>query len=615
MKLKLFVILAAMLLLAIMACSSGGGGSSSNNSTGNSTGASATIGPAGGVIEVTDTSSLLYGVKVDIPAGALDTDTRISITIQTDEPPLPTYLKKASVMVSLSPEGTSFKVPVTISIPYNSNNVKDPNMLAVYTFDTIDSSWDILTLKDMGTGVAEAITQHFSTFLVGEYIQSLPGDGDSDFTPNKNGFIIPNFYDKKNNIKGRCWGMVAFSAWYFENKKTDTNLYAKYINCEAISVSNETQNYIDVIRPDVNWALGQSAAYVKNTLMMMIMQKKPKPLILSLDNSPSYHAVLVYKYVTNPDSSVDFYVYDPNHPYNPQKPDDCVCKITYKDGTFQPYVQDYGSFNRFQLVSDLDKLSLYEKIYNLEMMPKINNIVTPASGATIIRTRPYDKITVSSQGKASGTTYDQDGKPHAYSSTGGQNGTLTRNTVRTISATVTPGRNISDNKIRNIAVSDIVMSLDNKPIAISDMIYEYPGNGDIKVSYATKDDLVLGSLTVYLVATDETLNVACKKWTFNAVDGCADISGPWLYYGRMSGSNTTDGNTQNFDDPVSGTLNIVQDGCNIGWYSLSSESCSTPMYRTGTINGNTAQATGLWTCPCSSLVENIQNYSLTFSYK
>jgi hypothetical protein len=418
--------------------------------------ASATIGPSGGLVEVTNPSSPLYGVKVEIPAGALNTNTNITISIQNVEPTFPTYLKKASAMVLFSPEGTSFNVPVTISIPYNSIDVTEKNMLGVYTYDREASAWNILTLKDMGSEVIKALTQHFSPLQVSEYTEPLSNSGSLNFTPSINGFSLDNFGDD-SDPGGHCWGMVAFAGWYWQYKHSDANLSVKYSDCKARSVINETNHKIAEIRDNLH----QDAAYVANALMMGIDLEKPQFVSLFIDNPPG-HAVLVYKYVKNSDSSVIFYIYDPNYPTNDNIP------ITYRNGAFEPY----GSYNEYRFVGGLYSLSSYETIYNLVMMPKIEN--TSPTG-NISSKRP------------------------------------------TISATI-------KSPIRNINTAKIEMKLDGTLVS-----HTISGSGSVViVSYTPNRDLSKGGHTVSVSGFDvEDIETCSTSWTFNIREECANIAGNW----------------------------------------------------------------------------------------
>lgn len=341
--------------------------------------ASATIGPVGGTVEVTNSSSSLYGVKVDVPAGALSKDTNIGISIKKCEHSLPADLRKVSPMITLTPEGTSFNIPVTISIPFDSKNVTDVSMLGVYTYDQETSPWVLLTLKEISAGVIKALAVHLSDFQVAEYTKPLSNSGDSAFRASKNGFSVENFSDDKDPA-GHCWGMAAFASWYWIYKQSEVNLSTKYSECQAKNVIDETQHIIVEIRDNLH----QDPAYVANALMAGIDLGRPQTLS-SFTNSPPGHAVLVYKYVRNSDLSINFYIYDPNP--GAAKRDDIF--ITYKAGKFE----SYDSYNGYQFVGGLYSVADFESIYRLEMMPKIGNV---SPSGTISSNRPTISATVTS---------------------------------------------------------------------------------------------------------------------------------------------------------------------------------------------------------------------------
>lgn len=74
--------------------------------------AATTIGVAGGILDGPD------GVRVEVPPGALATDTLIRITRSgAGAPPLPAELPAGAPVYELTPHGLAFGAPVTISLP------------------------------------------------------------------------------------------------------------------------------------------------------------------------------------------------------------------------------------------------------------------------------------------------------------------------------------------------------------------------------------------------------------------------------------------------------------------------------------------------------------------
>lgn len=481
-KAKIFLALILMgILPLLLTCGGGGGGGGSTDGGGGGGGdgdtseASATIGPSGGTVEVTNPSSPLYGVKVEIPAGALSNDTTISISVQKDEPSLPTYLKKVGTMVSLTPEGTFFNIPVTISIPYDSKSVTDINMLGVYTYNKETSSWNMLTLKDMGTGVIKVLTQHFSSVQVAEYTKPLSNQSDSGFKPSINGFSIKNFSD--SNDEGHCRGMVSFAALYWEFKKSDKNLVEKYSSCEAEQVIKESHHKVKHTITTYEY-LNQNDAYIANNIMIAIELKKPVILALFKKSSDPTapdigHAVLAYKYNKNSDSSITFYIYDPNYIYS----QDDTTPIIYKNGKFE----SYDFFDKYTLIGlgyIYTIMSSFESIYNLEMMPKIENLLPTG---TISSKRPTISATIKS--------------PSPYN--------------------------------RDINTSNIEMKLDGGIVS-----HTVSGSGSVvDMSYTPDYDLSEGPHNVKVEAFDiEDISSCPQEWTFNIenVEGeCTNIAGTW----------------------------------------------------------------------------------------
>jgi hypothetical protein len=95
-------------LFLLAGCGSGSGGDGGGPAT-----VSSTVGPAGGVVEA-------EGVRMEIPAGALDEPVTFEISV-TDTLPesLPKTWAGLSKIVDIRPSGTIFKEPATITLPWD----------------------------------------------------------------------------------------------------------------------------------------------------------------------------------------------------------------------------------------------------------------------------------------------------------------------------------------------------------------------------------------------------------------------------------------------------------------------------------------------------------------
>ena len=108
---------AVLLLLGLAAC--GGGGGSDEPAPGSPPPPPSGIGPAGGTVLGPN------GSKIEIPPGALTTNVQLAIAqSSTGVPPLPTGFTTAGSIFALTPHGTTFAVPVTVTLPFDPAAVR-----------------------------------------------------------------------------------------------------------------------------------------------------------------------------------------------------------------------------------------------------------------------------------------------------------------------------------------------------------------------------------------------------------------------------------------------------------------------------------------------------------
>jgi hypothetical protein len=141
--------------------------------------ASDTIGPSGGVVQVTDMASPNFGTTLTIPAGALGSDTEITLSQVTSGGPYPSNV----LTYQLGPDGTTFNVPVTIQISFLPSyltdlSISDPTTLHIVQQSTGSAPVTLpRTGLDVPNHTVTSTTTHFSTFAVlGYSSQSLQGD-------------------------------------------------------------------------------------------------------------------------------------------------------------------------------------------------------------------------------------------------------------------------------------------------------------------------------------------------------------------------------------------------------------------------------------------------------
>jgi hypothetical protein len=262
------------------------------------------VGPDGGVVEVTDPESELYGVKVTVPPAAMD-ESEI-ITISESEYSQDGYL------VDLGPYNLNLNDFITIELPYSIEIGQDQEIL-VTLYDPITGHRDIgdIVAHDVDNKIVKVIMHHFSSlgFLLGSFSNEPIF---TTFDMNQNRFPIGNSSPPLFNTGGYCRGMTYYALWYFAQEKSPflNEAYNKNI---AIDLSRDAHNYsiavsdlFDLYNRLSNFSDKQLAINLQKGL------KQGSPQILfvkSVDSSLPFvdHVVLVTGY-----SNGTFYVYDPS---------------------------------------------------------------------------------------------------------------------------------------------------------------------------------------------------------------------------------------------------------------------------------------------------------------
>ena len=126
------------------------------------------IGAGGGKIQVTDPKSPLLNAFVDVPAGALKSESTISINPVTGKEKISG--NSETIIVAMEPSGSQFSSPVRIGIPYSSTT-KDVDSLKVYYFNDADSLWIDVPVVSIDKSKKEVIaeTTHFTLFSATVY--------------------------------------------------------------------------------------------------------------------------------------------------------------------------------------------------------------------------------------------------------------------------------------------------------------------------------------------------------------------------------------------------------------------------------------------------------------
>lgn len=137
-------------LIAVALAACGGGG-------GDDTSGAATLGPFGGTV------GQAGGAQVEVPAGALTQNTAIAVAqASAGAPALPAGVTAFGPMVAFTPHGTTFAVPVTITVPFDAAAVPAGTRVALYKTTAGETAWERVAGATVGASSVTALIESFS---------------------------------------------------------------------------------------------------------------------------------------------------------------------------------------------------------------------------------------------------------------------------------------------------------------------------------------------------------------------------------------------------------------------------------------------------------------------
>jgi hypothetical protein len=143
------VILALSILLGLTACG-GGGGTQPRG-----------IGPDGGTVTGTN------GATIVVPAGALSSTVDLGITeIDASSASLPAGIRRLGAVYELTPHGTNFAAPVTVTVPFDPAQVSaGRSVQALKTTDAALTSWGVVADPSVSGTTLSVEVSSFSNIL------------------------------------------------------------------------------------------------------------------------------------------------------------------------------------------------------------------------------------------------------------------------------------------------------------------------------------------------------------------------------------------------------------------------------------------------------------------
>jgi hypothetical protein len=124
---------------------------------------SGTVGSGGAIVQITTQSSPINGAYVDIPEGAISSNTTITIRQAPANIKAPT--DTTAIVIQFEPKGLQFNSEVKIGLPYNPTN-QDPSKLKAFYYDPDSAIVKELIIESFDTDkkIVIAYTNHFSKF-------------------------------------------------------------------------------------------------------------------------------------------------------------------------------------------------------------------------------------------------------------------------------------------------------------------------------------------------------------------------------------------------------------------------------------------------------------------
>jgi hypothetical protein len=295
----------------------GGGGGATVTPGTNTPGPSATIGNGGGTLDG-QPGTPLEGVHVTVPPGALYADKQITLSSNsgTVTPAAGTWWGKIIDVSAATP--LVFDQPVLITLPFTgaAGDVPVPYYItpggSVEVCQTTSLDWagGKFTFMTLHTSLYTYFLAHTSD-LAADY--SVPG-----FDVAKDGFQITNWGSTYNN-RGECFGMSAWTQWYFHYHKGDGDFYPRFMqNLNGLTgqdvIATRAFNSISPMweryTPLMDWSTDGSEQFIliKDAIRNMAL---PTDLYIRKANGSGAHSILAYGWTGN-----TLLLCDPNLPPN-----------------------------------------------------------------------------------------------------------------------------------------------------------------------------------------------------------------------------------------------------------------------------------------------------------
>ena len=304
--------------------------------------ASQSIGPAGGVVTVSDPGGPLDGMTIDVPSGAMPGSTRFDVSSTPITGPIAPNVDPLTPLITVDNGGTFAHDMMTVTLPVT---IPSGHFAMGFLVDGNGKLEGMPLVAETPTSITVA-TAHFSSFFIAMIADSLlTGTIDTGFRPMTDDWQFPNngsFIEPE----GHCAGQSLSAMWYYleRTKKGTSTLWNRFDNNGDAPASpdlweDDSLGYrlASVVQHDIDWdnwlrainlVLGGADDELNWRAFLYAMLVTGEPQYVAIYNADGGHAMIAYK--ANADTGT-LYIADPNYPGHSGR------IIHYENGAFAPY--------------------------------------------------------------------------------------------------------------------------------------------------------------------------------------------------------------------------------------------------------------------------------------
>jgi uncharacterized protein YfaP (DUF2135 family) len=319
----------------------------------------------GGTIIIGNENTPIDGIKIEFPAGALQTQTNVRVGYNTGTlTPRSGIYSGTALMIEMG-KNYIFDQPVTITAPLQQENtvpvpyyIDDDGKLhlaQIISIDRANKTFSFQTFRaslfawilEVVIILIEYVIEKLIEELIERAIKELfkPVVAITMYLPQADGFQVVN-NGSEYNRNGECFGMTSFSLWYYKTKKASKgNFYPKYMNIVGKDFNGKDLTGQDIIATRAFASIRQYwTTYYRNIVENQIrlteqerfisirnaIENTGYPVLIYLSDAmyENVHSVLAYKI----DSNGAISIYDPNFPGETR-----TINYDVTTNTFHPY--------------------------------------------------------------------------------------------------------------------------------------------------------------------------------------------------------------------------------------------------------------------------------------